>query len=109
MEGYLGNIQGRGTCRGSRVPVGTWDVVDFIKQFFKRMSISPQGIVEIHALLEDFLLLNQLPGAIFLHSTYSFIVVNKNINRTNIIIITIVNTRISWAETMQILDGADHQ
>ena len=73
------------------------------------MSISPQGIVETHALLEDFLLLNQLPGAIFLHSTYSFIVVNKNINRTNIITITIVNTRISWAETMQILDGADHQ
>ena len=71
------------------------------------MSISPQGIVETHALLEDFLLLNQLPGATFLHSTYSFMVVKKNTNRTSIIVT--VNTRISWAETMQMLDGADHQ
>ena len=84
MEGYLGNIQGRGTCRGSRVPVGTWDVVDFIKQFFKRMSISPQGIVEIHALLEDFLLLNQLPSATFLYSTHGFIHVNEKIKRKTI-------------------------
>ena len=45
------------------------------------MSISPQGIVETHALLEDFLLLNQLPGAIFLYMTHSFKVVNKNINK----------------------------
>ena len=29
MQGHLGNIQGRGTCRGSRVPVGTWDVCGF--------------------------------------------------------------------------------
>ena len=34
MGGHLGNIQGRGTCRGSRVPVGTWDVVDFVKWLF---------------------------------------------------------------------------
>ena len=45
------------------------------------MSISPQGIVETHALLEDFLLLNQLPSAIYLYSTFSFMVVNKNINK----------------------------
>ena len=51
-----------------------------LKDFFTR-SISPQGIVETHALLEDFLLSNQLPGAIFLHSTSSFMVVNKNISK----------------------------
>ena len=48
---------------------------------FLTMLKSPQGIVETHALLEDFLLLNQLPGAIFLYMTHSFIVVNKNINK----------------------------
>ena len=70
------------------------------------MSISPQGIVETHALLEDFLLLNQLPSAIFLHSTHSFILVNKNINKTSII--ATVNTRISQTKTM-LADSADHQ
>ena len=73
---------------------------------FLTMSISPQGIVETHALLEDFLLLNQLPSAIFLHSTHSFILVNKNINKTSII--ATVNTRISQTKTM-LADSADHQ
>ena len=49
------------------------------------MSISPQGIVEIHALLEDFPLLNQLPSAIYLHSTHGFILVNEKIKKTIII------------------------
>ena len=70
---------------------------------FLTMLISPQGIVETHALLEDFLLLNQLPSAIFLHS---FILVNKNINKTSII--ATVNTRISQTKTM-LADSADHQ
>ena len=71
------------------------------------MSISPQGIVETHALLEDFPLLNQLPSAIFLDSTYSFILVNKNINKTSIIAIAVVNTRLSVLTMLA--DGADHQ
>ena len=59
-----------------------------INNYFLTMSISPQGIVETHALLEDFLLLNQLPGAIFLYMTHSFIVVNKNINKDEVALTT---------------------